>query len=358
MKNIIIAGAGIIGNTIAHWLASSGNYQVFVIDIKPQAAASGPAGLFRHQLDVQDNNALVSFIKKHNIEAIASSLPYFCNNQVAQVAKEMQLHYFDLTEDTEVTDYIEQLAKGANTSFAPQCGLAPGFINIVANSLIQKFDEVDTVKLRCGALPMSSSHSLRYSCTWSTDGLINEYINPCHAIENGQFTRTKALEGLEAIQIDGLNYEAFNTSGGLGSLAKTYNNKIAHMDYKTIRYPGHADKMHFLLRDLKLNKNREILKDILNNALPYTNEDVVLIYVDVYGNIDGRYVKSNYMKKFYPIHAYDKHCTAIQLTTTAGACSIIDIVLNNPNQHKGYVKQEDFSLDEILANQFGRLLAY
>ena len=167
----------------------------------------------------------------------------------------------------------------------------------MANSLIQKFDKVDTVKLRCGALPLSSSHSLRYSCTWSTDGLINEYINPCHAIENGQFIKTMALEGLEMIQIDGLNYEAFNTSGGLGSLAKTYIDKIAHMNYKTIRYPGHADKMNFLLRDLKLNKKRDILKDILNSSLPYTNQDVVLVYVDVYGDIDGRFVKNNYMSR-------------------------------------------------------------
>ena len=223
---------------------------------------------------------------------------------------------------------------------------------------MQPFDSVDTVKLRCGALPVSSSHALRYSCTWSTDGLINEYINPCDAIENGQFIKTSALEGLEAIQIDGLNYEAFNTSGGLGSLAQTYNEQVIHMNYKTIRYPGHAAKMNFLIRDLKLYQKRDILKDILNNSLPYTNEDVVLIYIDVYGNDNGKFIKNNYTKKFYPIEAYNKHCTAIQLTTTAGACSIIDLVLNDPDKYKGYVRQEDFSLNQILENQFGRLLAY
>src|SRR5690606_38815715 len=94
------------------------------------------------------------------------------------------LHYFDLTEDTKVTAEVKRIAKDAKTAFVPQCGLAPGFISIAAHHLMKKFDSVETVKMRVGALPENTSNALKYSLTWSTDGLINEYGNPCYAIEH------------------------------------------------------------------------------------------------------------------------------------------------------------------------------
>ena len=99
--------------------------------------------------------------------------------------------------------------------------LAPGFISIIANDLMRHFPTLDTVKMRVGALPTNISNALQYSLTWSTDGLINEYGNLCQAIENGEKVDLLPLEGLEEIKIDGLTYEAFNTSGGIGSLVQT-----------------------------------------------------------------------------------------------------------------------------------------
>ena len=135
--------------------------------------------------------------------------------------------------------------------------------------------------MRVGALPTNISNALQYSLTWSTDGLINEYGNPCDAIENGKAVRLLPLEGLEEIKIDGLTYEAFNTSGGIGSLADTYHGKVKHFSYKTIRYPGHCEKIKFLMNDLKLNDDRDTLKRIFEHAIPKTFQDVVLVYVSV-----------------------------------------------------------------------------
>ena len=135
--------------------------------------------------------------------------------------------------------------------------------------------------MRVGALPVHPSNALKYSLTWSTDGLINEYGNVCYGIENGVKTALRPLEGYETIEVDGLLYEAFNTSGGLGTLADTYAGKVQTMNYKTLRYPGHCDKIHFLMNDLKLNQQRETLKHLLENAVPKTDQDVVLIYASV-----------------------------------------------------------------------------
>ena len=124
------------------------------------------------QLDAQNSSEMGNFLKKNKMQAIISSLPYFCNIAIAKTAKEFNLNYFDLTEDTKTATTVLELSKNAENAFVPQCGLAPGFISIVANNLMKNFSDLDTVKLRVGALPMNSSNALQYSLTWSTDGLV------------------------------------------------------------------------------------------------------------------------------------------------------------------------------------------
>ena len=211
----------------------------------------------RHfELDATDKAALTAHVRKHKPIAVISGLPYFCNVGVAEVARSEGLHYFDLTEDVAVTESVRKLAEGAKPVFAPQCGLAPGFISIAANELIQHFDSLNSVKLRVGALPQHPNNVLKYSLTWSTDGVINEYGNLCQSIVNGNEVDVLPLEGLEDIEIDGERYEAFNTSGGLGSLGETYGDRVMTMNYKTIRYPGHCEQMRLLMNGLKLNQDR------------------------------------------------------------------------------------------------------
>ncbi len=209
----------------------------------------------------------------------------------------------------------------------PQCGLAPGFISIAANALIQHFDEIRSVKLRVGALPQHPNNVLKYSLTWSTDGLINEYGNPCEALVDGRDVEVAPLEGLEEIEIDGTLYEAFNTSGGLGSLADTYGSKVQTMDYKTIRYPGHCAQMRLLMNDLKLNQDRATLKRVLENAVPQTLQDVVIVYVAVAGRQDGELREENYVSKIYPQMIAGRLWSAIQVTTAAGITAVVDLVL-------------------------------
>ena len=363
MQKVLILGAGKIGALISGLLAESDDYDVQLADAKPGAAdkvvnAHDLGHLAAFDLDATDTDALRAHVRKHRPTAIVSGLPYFCNVVVAEVARAEGLHYFDLTEDVEVTRKVRELAAGSAQVFAPQCGLAPGFISIAANELIQHFDSLRSVKLRVGALPQHPNNVLKYSLTWSTDGVINEYGNLCTSIVNGVEVDVLPLEGLEKIEIDGKSYEAFNTSGGLGSLGETYGDRVTTMNYKTIRYPGHCEQMRLLMNGLRLNDDRATFKRILENAIPQTLQDVVIIYVAVTGHQDGEYREENYVNKVYPQVVAGRLWSAIQITTAAGICSVLDLVLSDPGKYSGFVPQEEFELSDILDNRFGRFYAH
>lgn len=363
MQEILVLGAGKIGALISGLLAESGDYRVQLGDSKTGVAAD-VAGAHKNpniaafDLDAGDEAALTRHIRDHRPSAVVSSLPYFCNVAVARVARAEGLHYFDLTEDVEVTESVRQLAAGADTVFVPQCGLAPGFISIAANELIQHFDSLKSVKLRVGALPQHPNNVLKYSLTWSTDGVINEYGNLCKSIVDGREVDVLPLEGLEQISIDGTRYEAFNTSGGLGSLGETYGKQVQTMNYKTIRYPGHCEQIRLLMNGLKLNHDRQTLKRILENAVPQTLQDVVVIYAAVTGFQDSELREENYVNKVYPQVVAGRLWSAIQITTAAGICSVLDIVLSQAGKYRGFVAQEQFRLHDVVENRFGQFYAH
>ncbi len=363
MQDILVLGAGKIGALISGLLSESGDYRVQLADAKAGVAANvvnahNNKNVMAFDLDAGNQDALTAHVREHKPVAVVSGLPYFCNVVVAQVARNEGLHYFDLTEDVAVTESVRKLAEGATQVFAPQCGLAPGFISIAANELIQHFDSLKSVKLRVGALPQHPNNVLKYSLTWSTDGVINEYGNLCQSIVDGVEVDVLPLEGLEQIAIDGTRYEAFNTSGGLGSLGETYGDRVNTMNYKTIRYPGHCEQMRLLMNGLKLNHDRTTLKRILENAVPQTLQDVVVIYAAVTGMQDGELREENYVNKVYPQMVAGRLWSAIQITTASGICSILDIVLSNPADYQGFIAQEQFRLADVLENRFGKYYAH
>ena len=362
MHRVLILGAGKIGALISGLLSSSGDYQVQLADVEGSVSeavvkAHALKGLTAHEIDARNRDALERHLASHPVDAVISSLPFYCNVTVAEAARQAGTHYFDLTEDVAVTRGVRAVATGSTQAFVPQCGLAPGFISIAAAELITHFEQLRAVKLRVGALPQHPNNVLKYSLTWSTEGLINEYGNPCQAIVDGRNIDVAPLEGLEEIEIDGTLYEAFNTSGGLGSLAETHGGHAESMNYKTIRYPGHCDQMRLLMHDLKLNQDRETLKRVLENAVPQTLQDVVIVYVAVTGLQDGQLREENYVNKIYPQLIAGRLWSAIQVTTAAGITAVADLVLEHPERYQGFVAQEQFRLTDILANRFGRYYA-
>jgi saccharopine dehydrogenase-like NADP-dependent oxidoreductase len=354
MKNILVAGAGHIGTMIAELLVATHDYHVTLIDESPASLArvAKRPHLDTLPLSVTDTEALVAAMKGRF--AVVSAAPYAVTGQIATAARRAGIHYLDLTEDVATTRLVKELAKDAEQAFIPQCGLAPGFIAIVGHDLARRFEALDTLRLRVGALPQFPSNALGYNLTWSTAGVINEYCQPCEAIVQGRRTNVPALEELEHFALDGIQYEAFNTSGGLGTLCETLEGRVRNLNYRTIRYPGHRDVMKLLLQDLRLAERPSVLADVLETAIPGTRQDVVVIFATATGLRNGRVWQESYAHSVYPQVLAGKEWTAIQTTTASSVCAVLDLLATGRLPGKGLVRQEDIRLDEFLTNRFGK----
>lgn len=353
MTHVLLLGAGKIGSAICHLLHASGDYSVTVADRDAAGLDWIPADeAERRTLDVTDGTALRQAMR--GTDVVISALPFYLNIAVAEAARDKGVHYFDLTEDVATTRAVRAIATDADVAFMPQCGLAPGFVSVAAHDLAQRFDRLRDVHMRVGALPIFPDNALKYNLTWSTDGLINEYCNPCEAIHDGVRREVLALEGLEHFSLDGVTYEAFNTSGGLGTLCDTLEGQVRELNYKTVRYPGHCELIRLLADDLRLGERRGLFKDVLENAVPMTKQDVVLIFITVTGMQDGRLIQESFARKVYAATIGGRQWSAIQITTAAGICAMVDLLRAGKLPQQGFVRQEQAALTDFLANRFGR----
>jgi saccharopine dehydrogenase-like NADP-dependent oxidoreductase len=356
--NIAIIGAGKIGEAIASLLLESADYRVTLIDRAQEVldAIPGHPALAKIRLNVGEDGVLGDCLTDQF--AVLSSAPFFLTKTVADAANLAGCHYLDLTEDVASTQYVRQLAGKSKQAFIPQCGLAPGFISIVANDVASAFDQLDTIRMCVGALPQYPSNSLNYNLTWSTDGVINEYCEPCEAIKDGVLMSVPPLEHLEHFSLDGINYETFNTSGGLGSLGETLLGRINNLSYQTIRYPGHRDIMKTLLQDLGLRQHRDLLKNVLENAVPATMQDVVIVFVTVSGQCNGQLLQETYANKIYGSCVNGILRSAIQITTASSICAMMDLLREGRIPCKGFIRQEEIPLALFLGNRFGRVYGH
>lgn len=363
MHQVLLLGSGKIGRMVGPWLASTGDYRVRVVDVdeaslsrlgasSSKAIAEGRMEVSR--LDATDAEQLARALDGCN--SVISALSYHHNAKVAAAALRAGASYFDLTEDVETTRRIREIAQGARPGqvFMPQCGLAPGFVSVAAHELTRGFDKLERVFMRVGALPQYPSNALKYNLTWSTDGLINEYCNPCEAIHRGKRIEVLALEGLEHFSMDGIRYEAFNTSGGLGTLCETLDGRVNELNYKTIRYLGHRDYAWFLVNELKLGDQRKLFKELLEGAIPITFQDVVVVFCTVSGWKDGQLVQVTDARKIYNGALLGEDWSAIQITTASGVCTMLDLHCQGRLIQQGFACQEQVGLSEFLANRFGQ----
>ena len=358
MHKVIILGCGNIGFTVALMLKKSNDYDITIVARNSTSLefVKKVTKVKTLLVDLNDKKSYENLLKGY--DSVISALPFYLNVLVAKKALKYGLNYFDFTEDVKTTQAIRKIAKKAkeNQVFVPQCGLAPGFISILAYSLYEKFDQVYSVKMRVGALPQNPSNKILYNLTWSTDGLINEYCNDCFAIKDSKLVKTQPLEGLENFSLDGLEYEAFNTSGGLGTLCETLQSKTKELNYKSIRYKGHRHLMDFLINDLYLGKKKRrfILKDILEYAIPTTKQDVVLIFCSVTGIKNDRLRQITDVRKIYNKTINNQNLSSIQITTATALCAVLDLFVNKKLKGTGFMKQEDINIDKFLANKFGK----
>jgi len=351
MHHLLVIGLGKVGSLVGVLLSQrfrvTGFDQQNPATVVPFPVVTG---------SVSDDVLLETLISE--ADGVVSCLPYSLNLPVARLAHRLGKHYFDLTEDVPTTNAIRDMAaSGSRAVLAPQCGLAPGFIGIVGADLAQKFSRLRDIELRVGALPAYPNGQLGYSFTWSPAGVINEYLNDCEVIHNGQRKWVPALEGLETINIGGQEFEAFSTSGGLGTLCETYEGQVDTLNYKTIRYPGHGRLMRFLLYELILKDRRQLTEEILTAAKPPVQEDVVYVYAVVEGWKGKQLEREEFYRAYHPRTIDGQAWRAISWTTAASIVAVVELVADGLLPQTGFLKQEDVPLEAFLKTKTGAFYA-
>lgn len=260
---MLVLGAGLQGTACAFDLLRTASVtRVMLADVQLtslppflQAAAAAAGDRFEQiTLDVRDLQAVASAFGR--CDAVLSAIPYYFNGTLARVAVECGVHFTDLGGNTAIVQeqkQLDALARAKGISVIPDTGLAPGMVNILAQHGIEQFDSVDSVKLFVGGLPQEPEPPLGYQIAYSIEGMVDYYTTPSLVVRDGQPTTVTALSELETVAFDAPvgDLEAFHTAGGLSTMVYRYAGTIPVMEYKTLRYPGHAAIMHSI-RELGL----------------------------------------------------------------------------------------------------------
>lgn len=347
-KRIAVVGLGKVGSLVASLLHHD---DVECVGFDQKITETHP--FETHSVDVTNTSELGKAIK--DFDAVISCLPYFLNTEVAKIAMENNVHYFDLTEDVPHTKFIIENSDSSPIALVPQCGLAPGLIGIIGASLMREFDSVRSLELRVGALPEAPHGLLGYAVNWSAAGIINEYLNDAEVIRGGKKKTVRSLQELETVIINGIKLEAFITSGGLGTMTTTYEDKVESLDYKTLRYPGHCELMSFMVDEMRMRDRRELLAEILTEAKPQSTEDVVYIYAAAEGLRGAHMIRDTFVRAFHSREINGKHWRAISWTTAASCCAVVELVSKGVLAQSGFVKQEDIDYKDLVETSFGNL---
>jgi lysine 6-dehydrogenase len=255
----LVLGRGAQGSACAFDLLNSlGVTQVRLADLDvtslPDFLPSHDARLVPVSLDVRDQHAVLAEMRQ--VDAVLSAIPYYFNGDLAAWAVEAGVHFADLGGNTEIVfkqKTLDAAARAKGVTIVPDTGLAPGMINVLAEHGIRALDTVDSVKLFVGGLPQEPVPPLNYQIVYSIEGVLDYYSTLSWVVRDGKRVQVTALSELEPVEFGGAigALEAFHTAGGLSTMAWRYEGKIPVMEYKTLRYPGHASLMA-AMRDLGL----------------------------------------------------------------------------------------------------------
>jgi saccharopine dehydrogenase-like NADP-dependent oxidoreductase len=350
ISKVVVAGLGEVGEPVARLLTEAG-FDVTACTIEK---VDHPDLDVRH-CDATDRSAFEPILAE--ADAVVSCLPFHRNLPVAEAAAATGCHYFDLTEDVEVSRRVGELAHEADVLFAPQCGLAPGFIAIAGASVASRFDRLRSIDLRVGALPRHPSGRLGYSFNWSPEGVVNEYLNDCEVIRHGKVTHIPAMREVEPVTIGGLAFEAFATSGGAGTMCRSYEGLVDRLDYKTLRYPGHCDLMRFFFDELRMRDRRDLAGEILVDAKPPVDDDVVYLYVAVEGWSAGSLLRNQLVRTFLPREIAGRRWRAIAWTTAASVCALVEMAAEGALPERGLLRQERVDYEAFVSTMHGAHLA-
>jgi lysine 6-dehydrogenase len=323
----LVLGAGIVGSA-AVWDLVRRGHSVTVADADAGAATSvaDEFGTLSAGVDASDSDALDALLP--GFDAVVSAVPYRFGVSVAEAAIRARAHYVDFGGNPTVVERQQRLsdvASEAGVLIAPDCGLAPGLANVMAEHLINTTPgRPRSVQMRVGAIPREPIGVLGYQLAFSPAGLINEYAEPCEVIEDGRYTTVDPLTRFETVDWDGWGpLEAFSTAGGTSTMCREHEGEVDRMEYKTLRFPGHG-VIFAAIREMGLFDEagdpspRSVLLAALDRTLPRGDDDLVLVRV---------WIETDDVTRTLEIEdVHDGRFSALARTTAFPATALIDLV--------------------------------
>src|SRR5436305_846918 len=367
---VVIAGAGGMGSAAGLLLRELGDFEVdLYVGDADAGRARGAAAWIREgslkpgevhafHLPVEGTNAEFDEALSHG-EILLDCLPGKEAPRMARLARRHDLHYANLTEHVEETEEIQRIAEGAPRGFLLQTGLAPGYVNVLGHGLYQQFcrdnqtDAADILEMRVGALTTTARPPHYYGFTWSPSGVATEYVKPATVLRDGQRTTRPSLSERCAVVIDGVTYEEDLTSGGAADLPTALAGKVRHLDYKTLRYPGHYAWIEELLAEVPAGQDPiDYLQERMEAIIPFMEDDLVVVYAAVEGLGSNRSLRRRLEKSLLirPSRVGARTLKAIQSTTTAGLAESARFLLTEEPQ--GVLLQSQIDPAHFMAGPF------
>ena len=305
---MLVLGAGLQGSACAYDLLQNPEVtevrlaDLHVDHLAPFLAPYSGRRLLPTRLDVRDREAVLAVMRES--DAVMSAIPYYFNLDLARAAAEVGTHFCDLGGNTEIVLQQKQLdaaVRAKGKTIVPDCGLAPGMVNILAEHGIEQMDAVRSVRIYVGGLPQHPEPPLNYQIVYSLEGVLDYYTTLSWVLRDGKQTQVTALSEREPVRFPAPigELEAFHTAGGLSTMAQRYEGQIPTMEYKTLRYPGHAQAMETIrelglldLEPVEVKGTRVVPRDVFISivgprlTLP-EGRDLVALRVVVEGTKDG-----------------------------------------------------------------------
>ena len=350
---LIVIGAGMMGYAITHDLMKNKNVEKVLVvdkDRRKLEYIKNKTGADIKKINIENKTEVKTILK--NKDACVSAVPYFYNYELTQLAIKSKVNFCDLGGNVMTVQRqlsLNKVAKKNQVTVIPDCGLAPGLVNILTAKCISELDITESVHIRVGGLPQNPRPPLDYALFFSPWGLINEYTDKAIVLRDGNITELESLTELEQIKFNNFpELEAFITSGGTSTLPYTYKNKILNLDYKTIRYKGHCEKMRTLFSLGLADTNyinvdsikvqpRAVLVKLLEQNLP-RDKDVVLVRVSAQGfkNANRKEIKYEIIDYFDD----ETKLTAMMRMTGFPAAIILQMLGAHEIEQHGVLPQE------------------
>ncbi|MCB9762784.1 MAG: saccharopine dehydrogenase NADP-binding domain-containing protein [Alphaproteobacteria bacterium] len=366
-KRILIAGSGGIGRAVALLLRELGQLDVDIIlaDAYEEQLRSAAEFVGSGRKGNVDTLLLplegTSPALEHALDwadLVLDCLPGSLAPRVAGWCLEHRCHYANLTEYVAETERILEMARDAETGFALQCGLAPGFVNVLGMQRYRRFCErfgvtkVDSLKMRVGALTRNAEGPHFYGFTWSPIGVATEYVKDAVVVRDFKQTKVPSLTEIRTLLIDGLAYEEATTSGGAADMPEALAGRVRQLDYKTLRYPGHWEWVRRQLDAIGDVPDRiRQLQERMQSAVPQVSDDLVVIYAAVEGrDKKGQRQRFDEAYKVWPQRFGAQVLRAIQSTTAAGLAECARVLLTG--DHRGPLLQSQLDPEDYLSGPY------